>query len=200
MDVRRQWKTLRQLIYVHIDIPTILVLLFIVLLVHRPLEKKFFETLGWADDTFTFPVWFKDVWLGVLANVLAALIIVPVVFWLLRVRARAAVCGRFTAFDTTSGQAKEWGSVTLTYNIFSRRVRGTLTYNDVELTLDAIFDKAQYLRGHYAETSNEARRRLGAFLLSLTGEGNVYEGPFVFVDPEDNNVKPQTGTVRWERM
>ncbi len=191
---------IKKLFHLHVDIPTAVLLLLGFLLVHRPLAKWIFSVIGFADTKLHPPDWVGPLVQSIFANLISAVIIIPVVFWMLRIRSKAAAAGRFNAYDLTNGTKRAWGEVALTYNLFSNRVKGTITHNSIVLQLEAVFERGQYLRGHYIEKSNAARRRMGSFLLLLTGEADAYEGPFVFVDPQDQNAIPQTGSVRWERI
>lgn len=191
---------IKQLLRIHLDIPTIVLLAVGFLFIHRPLCTWLLSVLGWLDAQTQFPQWASTLAQGVAANILSATIVVPIAVWILRIRHNAAAAGRFKAVDVTNGKNEEWGEVVLSYNLFTTKIRGTLTHKDIVMRLDAVFDRYQYLRGHYTEESNIARRRLGAFLLRLSGDGDGYRGPFVFVDPVDENDTPKTGSVEWRRI
>jgi len=200
MEINNPIRLARKFIRIHLDIPTIVLVSVVVLFVYRPLAAWLFSLVGWVESEVQFPAWVGSVAQGIVANLVSAAVIVPIAIWILRIRSKAAAAGRFKAFDMTSGSAESWGEVFLSYNLFSTKIRGTLTHNDIVMRLEAVLDKDQYLRGHYSEQSNVARRRLGAFLLLLNGEGDGYRGPFVFVDPADESATPKTGSVEWKRV
>lgn len=200
MVIKTPVRIIKKFLRIHLDIPAIVLIAVGFLLVYRPLAEWLFSIVGWADTQIQFPLWAGPLAQSVVANLLSAAVVVPIAVWILRIRSKAAAAGRFKAFVVTDGREDDWGEVVLSYNIFSTKVQGTLTHNDIVMHLEAVFDKDQYLRGHYSEQSNLARRRLGAFLLLLTGEGDGYRGPFVFVDPADENATPKTGLVRWQRV
>jgi hypothetical protein len=191
---------MRRFLRIHVDLPTLIVALVVLLFVHRPLQKAFFDLIGWVDTQYNLPDWCGTMGIAIVANVLALLLLGTIGFALFRIGSKAAIVGVFKAYDLTRGAREEWGTVRLTYNIFSRKIRGSITHNDIELTLEGVFDKGQYLRGHYWEAGNPARRRLGAFLLQLSGEGDSYEGSFAFVGPTTNNLTPSSGRVLWKKV
>lgn len=196
------FRAIRSLFRLYIDLPSIIVLLVIISFVYRPILGFFFGSLEILDAELHFPPWMGELGLAMLANVLSAIVIaVPIVFFL-GWRRTAAVCGTFEAYVLGDDNSKErWGKVTLRYNLISNKIRGRLVddIRDTELALDAVFDRGQYLRGHYIELKRLQRRRLGAFLLLLGGDGDTYEGPYVFVSP-DTDMLPNIGRVRWERV
>ena len=191
---------IKKILMVHIDLPTIIMISVIVLVIHRPLASFIFTRVAWLSERLDLPIWIGPILQGVSANIITALIVGPFLYFFFRNGIKSQTVGKFSAYDISDGKRTEWGTVHLTYNLFSNRIIGKIVHNDIILKLEASFDKGDYLRGHYNEESNRARRRLGAFLLQLNGQTDKYIGPFVFVDPEDDNIKPKSGTVEWERL
>lgn len=191
---------LRDFFRLHFDLNTIVVLLVVIFLIHRPATNWLLGLIGQVSSIEALPDWIRTFVFSVGANLVSAIVIALIVFGWVRTSRKTMAVGRFKAYDTSSGKKADWGEVRLSYNLFSTRIVGVLSNQDVSLRLEASFDRELYLRGHYAETGNIARRRLGAFLLCLDGEGNTYTGAFAFVDPAEPNSTPKTGTVRWERL
>ena len=199
----RMFKAVRSRFRLYFDLPSTIIILVILSFVYRPILGFFFRFLEKTDAELQLPVWVGDFGLAMLANLLSAIVIAFFVLLVLGWRRISAVCGTFDAYDLKDDNAKEpWGKVTIRYNLLSNKIRGSLIDDtrDTEIVLDAVFDRGQYLRGHYVERNNLQRRRLGAFLLLLGGDGDSYEGPYVFVDPHDTSMVPKTGRSRWERV
>ena len=147
------------------------------------------------------PAWVSNLLQNICANIVSAIIVIPLVFWIFKVRGKVAGVGKFKAFVVKAdGTEQAWGDVRLSYNLLSNRIRGTITRDEIVIDLEGQFDRSQYLRGHYIESSNAARRRLGAFLYILSGDSTTYTGPFAFVDPDDKNNVPQTAVGKWVRV
>lgn len=198
-DKPRAWSRIRGYLNLHVDLPTIVVALLIVLLFHRPFLAGVFALTDFIGSKVEFPVWVDDLVVGIAANILSAFIVIPIVFWVFRLNAKSELCGRFKAYDIVKNEEVYWGDVVLTYNIFSNQIRGCLSSkkHDADIHLEAVFERGEYLRGHYVEKKKTTRRRMGAFLLMLDGEGNTYSGPYVFVDPNNSNYQPKEGRVKW---
>lgn len=191
---------LKKILQLHIDIPSIVVMGCVFLVVWQPLARSAIEWLGIVQKQIDPPIWVGDFFLGIMVNLVSAVIIVPFLFWVFGVANKSDLVGKFKAFDLTGDAEEEWGDVSLTYNLLSNRIKGTLTKDDLSLALEAYLEKGQYLRGHYIEQTNFARRRIGAFLLQLNGSADRYQGKFVFVDPDDQAATPQTGDILWVRV
>ncbi|MEX0899802.1 MAG: hypothetical protein WD081_03830 [Gammaproteobacteria bacterium] len=192
---------LRALLRLHLDIPSAIILTAIVLIAAPPLitlVSSFTGILsGWIEITETI----AGYWHNILANVISAIIIIPIVYWLLRLTQRADAMGSFAAYDIKEdGSRSGWGRIDLTYNLFSNRVRGVLTRRSVELKIEATIVQGQYLVGYYVERSNAARRRCGGFLMHLDGGADSYSGQYVFVDPDGTNITPTVGQAIWVRV
>lgn len=181
-----------------VDIPTVVIVAVLVLYVHRPLANLFLEKLGPLQKEIGFAGTAYAFIEAVLVNAVTGLILGTVAYWLFRMHRRSDTVGRFKAFDLSNDEKKDWGEVTLKYNLFSSRMIGVMVHDDKRLKLDGKLDRDQYFHGHYWEIGNRARRRLGAFLLELSGDATKYQGRFVFVDPDHR--EPQKGQVVWERI
>jgi len=108
----------------------------------------------------------------------------------------------FQSFLTTQGLNESWGIVTLSYEPLQEtsdgyRIRVQLQNKDITLKGEAAVYKEQYLVGFYREVSKVSRRRAGAFMLELDGEGD-YFGKFLYIDPDTRT--PSMGTVKWLRI
>jgi len=195
----RKWTQIRGYFNLHIDLPTIVVILLIVLLIYQPLFNELFDFIGFIGSKTESPKWLNDIFIGIVSNIISAFIVVPTVFWMFQLQAKAALCGKFKTYEIVDGNENYWGDVELTYNIFSNRIHGRASSNeyDSDVQIEAVFERGEYLRGHYVEKKKSTRRRMGAFLLMLDGEGSSYSGPYVYVDPKDSNYHPKEGQVRW---
>jgi len=190
---------LRGYLNLHIDLPTIVIVLLIVAIFYRPLLSGVFAFAGFVETKTELPPWVSDLVIGIVVNIISAIIIVPLAFWIFRLRAKSELCGNFKAYDIVNGQERYWGKIHLTYNIFSNRVCGCLSSDhfDADIRIEGVFERGEYLRGHYVERRRSTRRRMGAFLLMLDGEGESYSGPYVFVDPAESNFLPREGRAKW---
>jgi hypothetical protein len=193
-------KTIKNIWRAHIDVAGAVYVLLIVTIFYRPLLSKLAPWISAASANQSIPQWVKDLVPNVVGELVAAGIIALIIYWVFRIRAKASIVGEFDAYDLADGKEKAWGTVTLTFNPFTQQIRGLLVSaeHDATLILEGIFERGQFLRGHYAESSKLGVRRQGAFLLELLGDGNTYEGAYVFVDPGDAKA-PESGKVRWKR-
>ena len=189
----------RSYLNLHIDLQTVVVVLLIVVLFNRPFVHGVFTVATFVGEKTELPSWVNAIFLGVVADFLSAFIVGLVVFWAFRIKRKSALCGKFKAYDIVEGEEVYWGDVSLTYNIFSNRIRGRLfsDKHDADICIEAVFERGEYLRGHYVEKNRLTRRRMGAFLLMLDGEGESYSGRYVFVDPCDANFLPREGRAKW---
>ena len=124
-----------------------------------------------------------------------------------RTRTKPFFAGKFVAYEVikisdSEEESKAWGDLRLTYNVFSRRLKGILKSTDgkVCIQLQGEFDKERYFRGTYIEKDKPSRLRLGAFLMLLDSEGDNYIGVFLHVSPTTNLDKPELGYARWEKV
>ena len=196
---KNYWKCLKSYLNLHIDLSTVVVILLIIFLFNRLFLQVVLASIDFMGSKIEFPPWLYDISVGFLANILALLFVAYLVFWIFRLRTKSALCGKFKAYDIVDDKENYWGDVSLTYNIFSNRIRGCLRSNeyDADIIIEAVFERGEYLRGHYIEKKKLTRRRMGAFLLMLDGEGDSYSGSYVFVDPYKLNFLPQTGKAKW---
>lgn len=203
--MRSLLQSLRGLWRIHIDIPAIVFIILVIILINQQGTQVLVGIVDKFADQTAVPTWMNEITIGVVANILALIIIVPALVWALGLLNKSFLCGEFTAYEITERDGERieerWGTVHLTYNLFSHRIKGRLIAQDedAEIYLEAKFDRGEYLRGHYIESRFRIRRRLGAFLLLLDGTGHSYTGRYVYVDPREENSRPQTGEARWVR-
>jgi hypothetical protein len=192
-------RQLKRLLRLHVDIPSVVFVLLVVILIHRPAARWVFTVVDWGERELQLPQWFGGFLLNVVSDIVAAIIVATAVVFVLGLRKKSELMGTFDAFDIApDGTAAPWGQVKLTYKMLSDRVKGTLKHDKIEIEIEGVLERP-YLRGHYVECGNAASRRLGGFLLVLNGDGNVYSGQTAYVDPRDENNVPRAGTVRWVR-
>ena len=149
------FKKIRNTIYVHFDIPTLVTFLLIGCFVYRPLVSWLKKIdIGLTGDESTRC--FIDFTVGLIANVVAALLLGLIIFMVYRIRTKVALCGKFKAYNVINGNNELWGEITLTYNIFSTRIKGILVSetNSATIGIDAVFERGQYLRGHIQHRLN----------------------------------------------
>lgn len=197
----------------HFDISSITIILFIIYLIYQPVaafvkyQALNIPTLKGSQETLSGFI------VNILSDLVAAGIIGLSAYLIFKLAYKSSLTGTFTAFDIfpevkgndgnkiSDERREEWGTVTLTYNLFTNELCGTLISKagDIEIKLEAKFERGQYLRGHYIEAQTHVRRRAGAFLLMIDGEGKNFEGNYVFVDPHAGNHMPQSGQAIWVR-
>lgn len=189
---------------VHIDIPSLIVILLILFIFWRKLTIIIFNSCEFIYQEVNPPEWVKNIGLGIVSNILSAAILIFIGYLYFKLKTKPFFAGNFTAYEITknTGAADtetEWGNLTLTYNIFSKRIKGILRSKDnqVCITLSGEFDKDRYLRGTYIEKDNPSRLRLGAFLMLLSPNGDNYEGSFMHLSPSTGFDKPELGFAKW---
>ncbi len=191
-------KRVRRLLRLYLDIPALLVLA-VLLWGGWQFVTQVYSHYSSDADQFGQTLLGQLVF-GIVTSAITALVLAAVGFVVFKWVKKSDVAGTFDAFDVGENGDVPWGKITLRYNPFSNSMRGTVTHGDTELQVDAKLFREQYLRGHYVEISNLARRRFGAFMMSLDGDGKSFEGKYVFVSPSDGYHVPSCGDVRWDRV
>ena len=197
----------RDYLRIHIDIPTVVIILLFVLIVYRQVTNFIFQSITFLTQEIKFPSWTKDISLNVISEFVAVVIFLFLGYLYFRLKSKPFFAGEFIAYEITKtlGQADtktEWGNLKLTYNIFSKRIKGILRSNDgqVCIQLEGEFDKERYFRGTYIEKDKPSRLRLGAFLMLLDSNGDNYEGAFMHVSPTTKIDTPEPGHAIWEKV
>ena len=197
----------RDYLRIHIDIPTVVIILLFVLIVYRQVTNFIFQSITFLTQEIKFPSWTKDISINVISEFVAVGILIFWGYLYFRLKTKPFFAGEFKAYEITKtlGQADtktEWGNLKLTYNIFSKRIKGILRSKDdqVCIQLEGEFDKERYFRGTYIEKDKPSRLRLGAFLMLLDSNGDNYEGAFMHVSPTTKIDTPEPGHAIWEKV
>jgi hypothetical protein len=199
----RRFMRIRRFFRFYVAVPTLLAYLLVFAISYRPTARLFFKGANWLTTTVNTPTW-VDAFLGELVvNAIVTVILGTGLYLILRQKKLQDMTGDFRAFDLTNGSKEEWGTVKLRYELgvggltgVGHRMRLELRHDDVILQGDGIVLQDQHYVGFYSETSRPARRRFGAFFMTLGGDGQSYEGNFVFLDPKTGS--PTIGNARWE--
>ncbi len=148
----------------------------------------------------------KDVSINVISEIIGFFILLGLGFIYFRMNKKPFFAGEFITYqleekEDGSSEYVEWGSLMLTYNIFTNQLKGIMISKkkDICLKVTGEFDKERYFRGTYVEKDKPSRLRLGAFLMLLDSDGDNYEGSFMFVSPTTTIDEPQVGKARWEK-
>lgn len=199
-------KKIRDYFRLHIDIPTIVIILLIVAIVYRPFANFLFSRIGIASQIIKAPAWAKDIILNVISEFIAAFLLVVVGYIYIKYNSHPYFAGSFTAFAVTKIQGQpddeeEWGDLRLTYNIFSKKIKGELKSKagDARLKIDGEFDKERYLRGTYIDADKPSSLRLGAFIMLLNKNGDDYEGMYIALSPLTDSEQPEMAYAKWKR-
>jgi len=198
----------------HVDLSTIVILVLIGNLIYKPIVGYIkLQASKIATQSGTKEI-LNNFGLNILSDIIAAGIISLIIIIVFKLKYKSSISGTFNASEIisktvdkgdgnteTEDEVKLWGTVVLTHNIFTNDLRGQLTSTDgtVIILLNAKFERSEYIRGSYIETTHQIRRRIGAFLLRIDGSGKNFKGGNVFVDPEDSNENPKSGRIIWER-
>lgn len=186
----------------YVSIPAALAYLFCFALFWRPVANWLLGAGTALTGNVDVPEWLSALVVNVFASAAAALLVgLPIWLWL-----RSKKLGSFAKtylalnFDEATGEWEEWGELTLKYELapshnFQPHFKCRLVNGNVVLQGTATLTQDQYLAGHYKEKSNHLRRRTGAFLMHLNGDGDQFEGTYSFVDPRTH--LPKSGRARW---
>jgi len=193
------FKTIKKFFNIHFDLPAIIIVLLIISLFYRRIVYIIFSFIEFLETNLPLPAWGQNIWKDVSVEIFSAVLIAFFIFVIFKIKTKSSLVGDFEAYVISDGGERLWGDVKTTYNPFSNRIKGMLyeKNGDAVIAIDGIFDKGQYLRGYYTEKKKTVRRRMGAFLFTLSGEGDTYRGPYVYVDPETD--KPQVCEAKWVR-
>lgn len=185
-----------------VDLPSFVILVALAALFWKPVAGAVFSGVSWVNRTVEPPAWVGSLLLGILGNIIAAAVIGAVLYWLFKKATLNQVCGTFEAFDIRNGESERWGKLTLRHQLvpltrLAPRLRFELVNEDVTVLGEGLLTREQHFIGFYREVSKLARRRMGAFFMTLDGSGDAYDGEYVYLDPTTNT--PTRGTARWVR-
>jgi len=83
---RRFCKQARSFLRLHVDLPTILILLLLIVLFNQMFLPGVLKGINFLGTKWEFPEWVSDFILNVSASILSALIIVPSAIWFFKVK------------------------------------------------------------------------------------------------------------------
>ncbi len=138
-------KWLQRLYCLYFDIPTFVIILLLISCVYRPLIYMLISGVQHLDQLYELPPIFFDISYEALIEILAAIIVIPVVmFFVCKILNKASSCGKFTAYDIKKDGTQElWGTVRLSYNLFSNERKGEFQKKDdnSRCVVKAVFER-----------------------------------------------------------
>ncbi|TQV71412.1 hypothetical protein FLL45_19850 [Aliikangiella marina] len=100
------WNYLKSFKNLHVDLSTILILLLIVVLIWPTLLNGILGGFEYLNSDYILPESLKNTFLGVIANLITAAIVVPTIFYFFNLKRKTHLCGEFKAFDIEDGNEK----------------------------------------------------------------------------------------------
>jgi len=198
---------LRDYLRIHIDIPNIIIILLCVLILYPTLSNWAFSGIEWISKKVTTPSWWGEVGVNVLSEFIAFALLAFLGYLIVLFSRKPYYAGKFKTFEVTkkAGQSDtevEWGELRLSYNLFTKRLKGVMRSLDqkVCIELNGVFEKERYFRGTYIEKDKPSRLRLGAFLMQMQLDGDNYEGAFIHFSPTTGLIEPELGYAKWEKL
>lgn len=196
--------SLKEFFLVHFDLPTAIILIIIFGWVCWRGLKSILDFCGFSKPKIFNYISKSELIKDVVINLTSIAIIAVFGYFLYQLKSKTYYVGEFTAFENsedTRYKEVEWGTVVLTYNLFSNNIRGILKsyQGDIVIEIDASLEREIYLKGTYKEVSKLSRLRLGAFLMKLDSNGDSYNGDFLLISPFNNADSIKKGDVRWVR-
>ena len=192
---------MKRLFCVYFDVPTIVVLVLIISVFYRPLANALFRWIGQFSEISPIPSWVTTIGLNVIGGLICVVLVAIVGFVLLNWNYKSEVAGTYNAYVITENNEREsWGEVKIKYNLITDKFRTYLKHEDRQVNGHAKLVAQRYLVGYYTEEGKPTRRRFGSFLYTLTGEGNAFEGSFLYFDPTNETYdRPDVGRAIWEK-
>ncbi|MGF6531455.1 hypothetical protein P3T20_002236 [Paraburkholderia sp. GAS206C] len=140
--------------------------------------------------------------LGVISNVLTALLLALLALSFFRHLARARLSGEYNAFQIDGDIVTPYGKATILFSPLAPDRGGVpvklrLEDGDMKLEGSGLIVNNRLLIGHYTETGKPERRRCGSFFYQLDGNGHTWQGQFLYISPE--TAETIAGTGRWIR-
>ncbi len=195
-------KLLGSIFRFYIDLPLVVAFLVLVVIFRHALVDDILLPVATKLSSATNNSVGETIVLGILANVLTSLLLAIVALLFFRHLMRSRLSGKYNAFQIDGGKEIPYGTTTILFSPLALEtggipVRLKLDHGDLHLEGRGLIVNNNILVGHYIETGKPERRRCGSFFYWLDGNGDSWQGEFLFISPD--TAKTISGTGKWTR-
>lgn len=193
---------MKRFLFLHLDVPSMLLLVLVASMFYRPIANVLF---GWSQllvQSVRLPAWAASLVSNITASIITIILVAIAGIAFFRWRYKSEIAGKYKAcIVKENGDKEDWGQVVVTYNLLNNTFRTSLRRDDLVVNGHATLVGQRHLVGTYLEASKLTRRRFGAFLYSLSGEGNCFTGKILCFDPKNPTLdEPGVENVVWEQV
>jgi hypothetical protein len=186
----------------YIDLPLLVAFLILIMLFHAALLDQLLLPLAKQLSEATSNSVGATLLLGVISNILTALLLAVFALLFFRMLMRARLSGNYNAFQVDGTNLLPYGTATILFSPLALDIGGVpvklkLELADMKLEGTGLIVNNRLLIGHYTETGKPERRRCGSFFYQLDGSGQTWQGQFLYVSPD--TAETVSGTGRWTR-
>lgn len=198
----RMNKHLSNLFRFYIDLPLLVAFVILIIIFRAALLDDLLLPLAKQLSAATSNSVGATLLLGVLSNVITALLLAALALFFFRLLMRARLSGEYKAFQVDGETTTPYGTVTILFSPLSPdrggvNVKLKMVHGDMRLEGVGLIVNNRLLIGHYTETGMPERRRCGSFFYQLDGTGQTWQGQFLYISPD--TAETVTGTAKWTR-
>jgi hypothetical protein len=187
----------------YVDLPLVVFFLLLVVIFRAAIFDELLAPLAKLLTQTTKDSVLTNLSLGVLSNIITAVLLAVLGLFFFRLLMRARLSGDYKAVELSADNtATDWGTVRILFAPLALDLNGVpvklqLRNGDVLLEGKGLIVDNRTLVGHYTETGKPERRRCGSFFFQLDGGGQAWTGQFLHISPETS--EPTVGKAKWSR-
>jgi len=186
----------------YIDWPLMLVFVLLVVLFRVALLDELFLPVAKVLSTAASNSIGATLLLGIISNLFTAFLVAIAGLLFFRQLMRARLSGSYQACQIQGSVETPYGTATILFAPLALDRNGVpvklkLKHNDIELEGRGLIVNNRTMIGHYTEIGKPERRRCGSFFYQLDGNGQSWQGKFVFVSPDKEEI--EVGEGKWVR-
>lgn len=195
-------KTFLNLFRFYIDLPLLVSFVIMVVIFRAALLDELLLPLATQLSAATSNSIGATLLLGVLSNLITALLLTALALFFFRLLMRATLSGEYKTFQVEGEKITPYGTATILFSPLSPDRGGVpvklkMEHGDMRLEGVGLIVNNRLLIGHYTETGKPERRRCGSFFYQLDGTGQTWQGQFLYISPD--TAETVTGTAKWTR-
>jgi len=195
-------KFLSSLFRFYVDLPLLVAFLILVVVFRAALLDDLLLPVAKQLSRATSNSVGETLLLGIISNLLTALLLAIFALLFFRQLMRARLSGEYNAFQVDGETVTPYGTATILFSPLTPDRGGVpvklrLELQDMKLEGSGLIVNNRLLVGHYTETGKPERRRCGSFFYQLDGNGSTWQGQFLYISPD--TAETVSGTGRWTR-
>lgn len=196
-------KQIASLFRFYVDLPLIVAFILLIIIFRHALLDELLVPFAKELSAATKSSVAETLILGVISNVITALLLGALAVTFFRLLMRARLSGEYKAVQIDGGNEMGYGTATILFSPLALDKGGIpvklkLDHGDLHLEGQGHIVNNSILIGHYIETGKPERRRCGSFFYRLDGTGDSWHGQFLYISPD--TAETVTGTGKWSRV